>query len=114
MEHVHSIIIVKKEDKYLNYFDKRWGTYLFPNIKGNNIEEIRKMLFTNKKVLVNDLSEQFDISRVTIRKDLQQLEDEGIAKRIYGGAMLADCALPSSLSNVNDRTRIALAERAWE
>ena len=72
------------------------------------------MLFTNKKVLVNDLSEQFDISRVTIRKDLQQLEDEGIAKRIYGGAMLADCALPSSLSNVNDRTRIALAERACE
>ena len=43
MEHVHSIIIVKKEDKYLNYFDKRWGTYLFPNIKGNNIEEIKKM-----------------------------------------------------------------------
>ena len=80
----------------------------------SRIEEIRKMLFTNKKVLVNDLSEQFDISRVTIRKDLQQLEDEGIAKRIYGGAMLADCALPSSLSNVNDRTRIALAERACE
>lgn len=46
----------------------------------SRIEEIRKMLFTNKKVLVNDLSEQFDISRVTIRKDLQQLEDEGIAK----------------------------------
>ena len=65
-------------------------------------------------MLVNDLSEQFDISRVTIRKDLQQLEDEGIAKRIYGGAVLADCALPSSLSNVNDRTRIALAERACE
>ena len=47
MEQVHSIIIVKKEDKYLNYFDKRWGTYLFPNIKGNNIEEIRKMYNTN-------------------------------------------------------------------
>ena len=37
MEHVHSIIIVKKEDKYLNYFDKRWGTYLFPNIKWKSI-----------------------------------------------------------------------------
>ena len=73
-----------------------------------------KMLFTNKKVLVNELSEQCDSSRVTIRKDLQQLEDEWIAKRIYGGAMLADCALPSSLSNVNDRTRIALADRACE
>lgn len=62
----------------------------------SRIEEIRKLLFTNKKVLVNDLSAQFDVSRVSIRKDLQQLEDEGIAKRVYGGAVLADYALPSS------------------
>lgn len=80
----------------------------------SRIEEIRKLLFTQKKVLVNDLSAQFDVSRVSIRKDLQQLEDEGIAKRVYGGAVLADYALPSSLSNVKDRTRIALAERACE
>ena len=80
----------------------------------SRIEEIRKLLFTHKKVLVNDLSAQFGISRVSIRKDLQQLEDEGIAKRVYGGAVLADYALPSSLSNVKDHTRIALAERACE
>ena len=41
MEHVHSIILIKKGEKYLNYFDERWGMYLFPNIKGNNIEEIK-------------------------------------------------------------------------
>ena len=40
MEHVHSIILIKKGDKYLNYFDERWGMYLFPNIKGNDIEII--------------------------------------------------------------------------
>lgn len=44
----------------------------------SRIEEIRKLLFTNKKVLVNDLSAQFDVSRVSIRKDLQQLEDEAL------------------------------------
>lgn len=80
----------------------------------NRLEEIRKLLFTQKKVLVNELSVQFNISQVTIRKDLQQLEDEGIAKRIYGGAVLSDCALPSSLSNAKDKIRIALAERACE
>ena len=42
MEHVHSIILIKRGDKYLNYFDERWGMYLFPNIKttakiGNNV-----------------------------------------------------------------------------
>ena len=41
MEHVHSIILIKRGDKYLNYFDERWGMYLFPNIKGNDIEEIK-------------------------------------------------------------------------
>ena len=44
MEHVHSIILIKKGDKYLNYFDERWGMYLFPNIKGNDSEEIMEIL----------------------------------------------------------------------
>lgn len=47
MEHVHSIILIKKGDKYLNYFDERWKMYLFPNIKGNNIEDIKKKYNTN-------------------------------------------------------------------
>ena len=33
MEHVHSIILIKRGDKYLNYFDGRWEMYLFTNIK---------------------------------------------------------------------------------
>lgn len=54
MEHVHSIIIVKKDNKYLNYFDENWGIYLFPNIKGNNIDEIKKMYNTDDVVLLFD------------------------------------------------------------
>ena len=42
MEHVHSIILIKKDGKYLNYFDDRWNMYLFPNIKGNDITVIDK------------------------------------------------------------------------
>ena len=41
MEHVHSIIIIRKDNKFLNYFDERWNMYLFPNIKGNNVEDIK-------------------------------------------------------------------------
>ena len=41
IEHIHSIIIIKKDNKYLNYYEERWELYLFPNIKGNNIEEIK-------------------------------------------------------------------------
>ena len=47
MESIHSIIIIKKDGKYLNYYDERWGMYLFPNIKGNDIEIIKQKYNTN-------------------------------------------------------------------
>ncbi|WP_298741106.1 DeoR/GlpR family DNA-binding transcription regulator [uncultured Chitinophaga sp.] len=39
---------------------------------------------------VHQLSEVLDISPVTIRRDLQQLADEGLLIRTHGGAMKAD------------------------
>lgn len=76
------------------------------------LEEIRKKLFTHKKVSVCDLSKQFNVSEVTIRKDLYILEKEGIAERIYGGAVLKDNALSSVLSHVENPVQFALAQRA--
>ena len=54
MEHIHSIIIIKKDNKFLNYYDERWGMYLFPNIKGNDIEEIKNKYNTDKVTLLFD------------------------------------------------------------
>ena len=54
MESVHSIIIIKKDNKFLNYFDKRWNMYLFPNIKGNDIEEIKNKYNTDKVIYLFD------------------------------------------------------------
>ena len=62
MEHVHSIILIKRGDKYLNYFDERWGMYLFPNIKGNDIEEIKNKYNTNDvKYLFDKVHEKYSI-----------------------------------------------------
>ena len=62
MEHVHSIILIKRGDKYLNYFDERWGMYLFPNIKGNDIEEIKNKYNTNNvKYLFDKVHEKYSI-----------------------------------------------------
>lgn len=44
------------------------------------------LLEENGKVRVHDLSKLFDVSAVTIRKDLKLLEDKGILFRSYGGA----------------------------
>ena len=42
------------------------------------------------KVLVNDLSHFYHVTEETIRRDLEKLEAEGIAKKTYGGAVLTD------------------------
>lgn len=54
------------------------------------IEEIQQLLLSQKRVTVNELSRHYAISTVSIRKDLAQLEGAGIARRIYGGAVLAE------------------------
>lgn len=51
-------------------------------------ERIASMLKDRGSVQVQDLAKQFDVSTVTIRKDLKFLDDQGIATRSYGGAML--------------------------
>lgn len=62
MENIHSIIIVRKENKFLNYFDERWKIYLFPNMKGNNIEEIKNKYNTeNVKLLFDKVHEKYSI-----------------------------------------------------
>ncbi|MDR1291993.1 MAG: DeoR/GlpR family DNA-binding transcription regulator [Clostridiales Family XIII bacterium] len=49
---------------------------------------IIKKLKEDAKVLVQDLSEQFDVSQATIRTDLRELEKGGLLVRTHGGAIL--------------------------
>ncbi|MEC0183188.1 DeoR/GlpR family DNA-binding transcription regulator [Paenibacillus peoriae] len=49
------------------------------------LEELR----SEGQVRVLELSEQFSVSEETIRRDLILLENEGIVKRVYGGAIRA-------------------------
>ncbi|HCL01692.1 MAG TPA: DeoR/GlpR transcriptional regulator, partial [Lachnoclostridium phytofermentans] len=40
------------------------------------------------KVVVSELSQMFDVSEETIRRDLEKLDKEGLAIKTYGGAVL--------------------------
>lgn len=44
-------------------------------------------LCENGRVLVNDLAAEFGVSDETIRRDLDKLEQEGLAEKFYGGAI---------------------------
>lgn len=48
--------------------------------------QIVEMLQRNPRVMVDDLARRLDVSVITIRRDLQFLEDNGLLTRFYGGA----------------------------
>ncbi len=54
------------------------------------LDEIRNLLYARKELSVNELSEYYKVSAVSIRKDLAKLEQEGVLKRVYGGGVLAE------------------------
>lgn len=49
---------------------------------------ILEKLQEEKKVIVSELSGQFNVSEETIRRDLDRLDKEGLAVKSYGGAVL--------------------------
>ena len=57
-------------------------------------EERRRLvearLRSEKRVSVSELSRTFGVSEETIRRDLERLEKDGIARRAYGGALLSE------------------------
>ncbi len=51
---------------------------------------ILKKLSAEGKVLVADLAKEFDVTEETIRRDLEKLDNDGLAKKTYGGAVKLD------------------------
>ena len=57
MEYIRSIILIKKDNKYLDYYDERLNMYLFLNMKENDKENIlnSKLVYNNNK-FVNEIN----------------------------------------------------------
>lgn len=52
--------------------------------------KIKDMVLEKKSVIVSDLASLFGVTEETIRRDLKQLEEEGVLQRTYGGAFVQD------------------------
>jgi DeoR/GlpR family transcriptional regulator of sugar metabolism len=48
---------------------------------------ILQQINVHNKVLSSDLSEQLEVSEDTVRRDLQELDEEGKLKKVHGGAL---------------------------
>jgi DeoR/GlpR family transcriptional regulator of sugar metabolism len=79
---------------------------------------IAEMLRTQHAVRVSHLSEQLGVSEMTIRRDLERLESEGLLSRTHGGAILKRHLIGEPLyannvlSHTEEKRRIAAAAAA--
>jgi len=69
--------------------------------------QILSGLESEKSVLVSDLSRKFGVTEETIRRDLEKLEKEGLAKKTYGGAVLAEGLSAEPSFRMREKTNIA-------
>ena len=72
-------------------------------------EAIKRKITTEQRVLIQDLCKEFNTSPVTIRKDLDALEEEGILTRVHGGGIVKK-AIEIDLS-ISEKEKVNLKEK---
>jgi len=77
--------------------------------------KISQFIKQNKKGTVAELSKLFGVSESTIRRDLEQLDEQGVIQRAHGGAVIAEPAAPEPpiiqrmAENTEEKRRIGRA-----
>ena len=61
------------------------GLMLASERRNRLLEYVRQRRFAS----LEDLTKQFDVSESTVRRDLEQLEEAGVTRRIHGGVLYA-------------------------
>ncbi|SDK87067.1 DeoR/GlpR family DNA-binding transcription regulator [Aliiruegeria lutimaris] len=80
------------------------------DLAGVRRRKIAKLVEERGSVGVRDLSEEFGVSNVTIRRDLKELGQMGVVTRTHGGVMI-NSAIMADVSN-EERKSVGHAEKA--
>ncbi|MCI6004258.1 MAG: DeoR/GlpR family DNA-binding transcription regulator [Blautia sp.] len=75
---------------------------------------ILEKLQLEKRVVVSELSQMFDVSEETIRRDLDKLEKEGLATKSYGGAVINEDVSIDLPFNVRKNQNVAGKQKMAE
>lgn len=82
-------------------------------LQEERLEEIRKKLHDDGRVLSNELARWLEISEDTVRRDLAELASRGQLRRVHGGAVPISTTHPEfrvrSREHVGEKHRIAAA-----
>lgn len=82
-------------------------------MKDGRKDEILKLLAENRVMKAGEFAERFQVSMETIRRDLNELEEIKLIRRVHGGAILNTqySAMPDyayrTIENLNEKKRIA-------
>lgn len=68
--------------------------------------EILQKLMLDGRVVVGELAERYGVTEETIRRDLERLEDDGYAKKTYGGAVRNDSVTGELPYTVRKQTNV--------
>jgi len=69
-------------------------------MRSERIEKIEEYIYKNKTVTLNQLCEIFNVSKNTIRRDIDEIVSNSSIKKIYGGV---SAPIGKELSSFNDR-----------
>lgn len=82
-------------------------------LKTKRIEQIQEYIFEHQTVSLDELTTAFNVSKNTIRRDVQQLVERGKIKKVYGGVAVNHAPLESfnkrQTRNQNQKEVIAKA-----
>jgi len=59
-------------------------------LKENRIQELKNYIIANERASLDDLCTLFNVSKNTMRRDINELEKQSIIKKVYGGIVLND------------------------
>jgi DeoR/GlpR family transcriptional regulator of sugar metabolism len=73
-------------------------------LKAERHHRIRKLVEQRGRVTVTELSEQFEVSEATVRRDLEELDGRGWIQRTHGGAVRIERATrePPMMQRINE------------
>lgn len=78
-------------------------------------QKIVDIIQEKKKVLVQELATSFSVTEETIRRDLEKLEEQGILKRTYGGAIInqgTNVDMPVDMREISNKEgKLKIAEQ---
>ena len=74
----------------------------------DRIDQLEKYILTNKSASLDSLCEMFDVSKNTLRRDIDTLVERGNIQKVYGGVVAVEKKQAVELRPFNERSTLHL------